>query len=234
MHPYIGIVGLGYVGLPLAVCFGCKYPTIGFDINKERVKISKYNMIKQTIDEKEFEKSKFLSFTDDPSILRHCDTYIITVPTPIDNNKNPDLKNLMNASALVGSLLKRNDLVIFESTVYPGTTEDICLPILESKSGLKLNQDFHLGYSPERINPGDKKHKIDAIVKVTSGSNKSAADRVNSLYQDVIQAGTFRAASIKVAEAAKVIENTQRDLNIALMNELSKIFNLMDIDTNEV
>lgn len=231
----IAIIGLGYVGLPLAVEFGKKYRTCGFDINEERV-----SKLKKGIDEtlevtsKEITNSKNLSFTFKLEDINNANIFIITVPTPIDELKRPDLKPLKNASNFVGCALKQGDIVIYESTVYPGATEEECVPILEEKSGLVLNKDFYVGYSPERINPGDKNRRVTDIVKVTSGSDKYSAKLIDELYQSIIPAGTFLASSIKVAEAAKVIENTQRDVNIALINELSIIFNKLNIDTYDV
>ena len=231
----IGIIGLGYVGLPLAVEFGKKYKTIGFDINKRRIsELQKKNDRTLEVTKSEMSKSKLLQFTNQSKDLIKCNTYIITVPTPIYNNKNPNLFYIKKATLLVASLLKKNDLVIYESTVYPGATEEFCVPIIEKKSKLIFNKDFFCGYSPERINPGDKKHRIPDIIKVTSGSNKRTLLRVDKLYKSIIKAGTHPASSIKIAEAAKVIENIQRDVNIALINELSSVFNLLKIDTFEV
>jgi len=231
----IAIIGLGYVGLPLAVEFGKHYEVIGFDIDNNRIKDLKSgldNTLELTT--QEINKSKFLSFTDQINDLKHCNTYIITVPTPIDKNNIPNLEPLKNASILVGDNLKKNNVVIYESTVFPGATEEVCVPILEKNSGLIFNKDFFVGYSPERINPGDKKHTITKIKKITSGSNDKSLEYVDRLYSSIVTAGTYRVNSIKVAEAAKVIENTQRDLNIALINELAVIFNKMNIDTEEV
>jgi UDP-N-acetyl-D-glucosamine/UDP-N-acetyl-D-galactosamine dehydrogenase len=231
----IGVVGLGYVGLPLAIEFGSIFTTIGFDINKQRIQELKNGEDKTLETEPhQFISAKLLNFTSEIKHLNECNIFIITVPTPIDNFNKPDLSFLKNASKLVGQILKKNDLVIYESTVYPGATEEFCVPILEKYSELVFNQDFNCGYSPERINPGDKSHRIRTIKKITSGSTKSTADFVDKLYCHIIDAGTFKAASIKVAEAAKVIENTQRDLNIALMNELSLIFEKLNIDTESV
>ena len=231
----LGIVGLGYVGLPLAVEFGRKRSVIGFDINQKRIDelISGHDLTKEVTAE-ELAAAEYLSFTNQVKDLDGCNCYIITVPTPIDKNKKPDLDPLIKASESVGKVLKRNDLVIYESTVYPGATEEDCVPVLEKFSGLKFNQDFFCGYSPERINPGDKEHKLTKIKKITSGSTPEITDLVDDLYRDIIVAGTYKTTSIKVAEAAKVIENTQRDLNIALGNELAIIFNKMGIDTEEV
>ncbi len=231
----IAIVGLGYVGLPLAVAFGKKYKTIGFDINQERIEeLKKYNDRTLEVTEDEIKQSQHLEFTFNKENIRNCSVYIITVPTPIDDNKKPDLSAIRNASKLVGGLLAKGDYVIYESTVYPGVTEEICVPILEKHSDLKFNLDFFCGYSPERINPGDKVHRVEDITKVTSGSTEEAANFIDKLYASIITAGTFKASSIKVAEAAKVIENTQRDINIALINELSIVFDTLNIDTNDV
>ena len=231
----IAIIGLGYVGLPLAVEFGKVFETIGFDINKSRIEEllgGKDSTLEVT--SHEFQEATKLSYTIDAKDIQNCNIFIVTVPTPIDKHKKPDLTPLVNASKTVGRLLKKDDLVIYESTVYPGATEEVCVPILEQHSGLNFNQDFFCGYSPERINPGDKEHRIAMIKKVTSGSTLGAADRVDTLYQSIITAGTHKAGSIKIAEAAKVIENTQRDVNIALINELAMIFNKLDIDTEAV
>ena len=231
----IAIIGLGYVGLPLAVEFGKVFETIGFDINKSRIEEllgGKDSTLEVT--SHELQEATKLSYTTDAKDIQNCNIFIVTVPTPIDEHKKPDLTPLVNASKTVGRLLKKDDLVIYESTVYPGATEEVCVPILEQHSGLNFNQDFFCGYSPERINPGDKEHRIAMIKKVTSGSTLGAADRVDTLYQSIITAGTHKAGSIKIAEAAKVIENTQRDVNIALINELAMIFNKLDIDTEAV
>ena len=231
----IAIVGLGYVGLPLAAEFGKKIETIGFDINKVRVEellIGKDKTLE--VSEEELSESKRLSYTSDPEDIKNCNYFIVTVPTPIDIHKSPDLNPLKESSKIIGSFLKKDDIVIYESTVYPGATEEVCVPILEKKSGLIFNVDFFCGYSPERINPGDKKHRIKDIKKITSGSNDAIADKVDKLYSSIITAGTHKASSIKVAEAAKVIENTQRDVNIALINELALIFDKIGIDTQEV
>jgi UDP-N-acetyl-D-galactosamine dehydrogenase len=231
----IGIIGLGYVGLPLAVEFGKKYPTVGLDINKQRIdelKSGKDNTCE--VDAAELSQARQLSFTAECGDLDDCNVYIVTVPTPIDAYKRPDLTLLKNASRTIGKLISAGDVVIYESTVYPGATEEVCVPIIEAESGLVFNQDFFAGYSPERINPGDKEHKVSSILKVTSGSTPETAAFVNELYSSVITAGTHLASSIRVAEAAKVIENTQRDLNIALINELALIFNRLHIDTEEV
>lgn len=231
----IGIIGLGYVGLPLAVEFGKFFSVVGFDINNSRIDQLK-NGIDNTleVDSNELNSSKKLSFSSKIEDLKNCNFYIVTVPTPIDEFKKPDLKPLISASNLVGSLLKKDDIVVYESTVYPGATEEDCVPVLEKKSNLKFNKDFFVGYSPERINPGDKKHRLPNIMKLVSGSNKDTAEIIDFVYSQIISAGTFVTSSIKVAEAAKVIENTQRDVNIALINELSKIFTMMDIDTESV
>ncbi len=231
----IGIVGLGYVGLPLAIEFGKKYPTTGLDVKTKRIDELRSGVDSTCeVDADELAEAGQLSFTSHIGDLADCDVYIVTVPTPIDAFKRPDLSALEKASEAVGRVLKAGDIVIYESTVYPGATEEVCVPILEATSGLVFNRDFHAGYSPERINPGDKEHRVSTILKVTSGSTPEAAAFVDALYGSVIQAGTHLASSIRVAEAAKVIENTQRDLNIALINELSLIFNRMGIDTHEV
>ncbi len=231
----IAIIGLGYVGLPLAVEFGKTKATLGFDINELRIHELK-NGIDRTLEVEpdELKSVKYLSFSSNPEDLRNANYYILTVPTPIDKNKRPDLNPLIKASAMVGSYLKKGDIVIYESTVYPGCTEDDCVPILEKHSGLKFNVDFFCGYSPERINPGDKVHSVTKIVKITSGSNPETAEKVDQLYKSIITVGTYKAQSIKVAEAAKVIENCQRDINIAFVNELALIFDKMNIDTMEV
>lgn len=231
----IGLIGLGYVGLPLAIEFGKSREVIGFDINEKRISELQKNIdTTLEISADEFLDSKFLNFTSDKNDLRDCKIFIITVPTPIDNYKRPNLNPLIESSKIVGSVLKKNDIVIYESTVYPGATEEICVPVLEKVSSLEFNQDFYCGYSPERINPGDKEHRVTKIMKVTSGSTSKTAIEVDELYKEIITAGTYRAKSIKVAEAAKVIENTQRDVNIALVNELALIFNKLDIDTESV
>ena len=231
----IAIIGLGYVGLPLAVEFGKIFETIGFDINKSRIKellTGKDSTLE--VESYQLQGETKLSYTSDAKDIQDCNIFIVTVPTPIDEHKKPDLIPLVNASKTVGKLLKKDDIVIYESTVYPGATEEVCVPILERHSGLNFNQDFYCGYSPERINPGDKKHRVATIKKVTSGSTQEIADKVDALYQCIITAGTHKAESIKIAEAAKVIENTQRDINIALINELAMIFNKLDIDTEAV
>ena len=231
----IAIIGLGYVGLPLAIEFGKIYETLGFDTNKSR--INELLMGKDSTREVTFEElnnSSMLRYTNRVEDIENCNFFIITVPTPIDKLNNPNLVPLQQASEAVGRFLKKDDIVIYESTVYPGATEEVCVPILEQFSNLKYNQDFYCGYSPERINPGDKTHRLTMIKKVTSGSTEETADRVDALYDKIINAGTYRAESIKIAEAAKVIENTQRDVNIALINELARFFNKLDIDTESV
>ncbi|MEY8211972.1 MAG: Vi polysaccharide biosynthesis UDP-N-acetylglucosamine C-6 dehydrogenase TviB [Gammaproteobacteria bacterium] len=231
----IAVIGLGYVGLPLAVEFGKKLPTVGYDINKTRIaELLEGNDATLETSSDEMADARHLSFTGDASELGLCNVYIITVPTPIDGSKNPDLSPVISASHLVAGYLKNGDIVIYESTVYPGATEEVCVPILEKVSGLTFNHDFYCGYSPERINPGDKERRLVNILKITSGSTPEIANVVDHLYQSIIIAGTHKASSIKVAEAAKVIENTQRDLNIALVNELALIFNRVGIDTEEV
>mgnify|MGYP000545340598 CR=1 FL=1 len=231
----IALIGLGYVGLPLAVEFGKEIETIGFDTNLARVQELKHGKdATLEIEPEELKKAIKLRYTHDLEELQDCNFFIITVPTPIDKHKRPDLKPLEKASRMIGKLLKQDDIVIYESTVYPGVTEEVCVPILEQESGLKFNQGFYCGYSPERINPGDKEHRITSIIKITSGSTVETANKVDKLYRTIITAGTYMASSIKVAEAAKVIENTQRDVNIALINELALIFNKLNIDTEEV
>ena len=231
----IAIIGLGYVGLPLAVEFGKKREVIGFDINKDRiVELKKNNDSTLEITQQEFKDSIHLSFTTNLNDLKNCNIFIVTVPTPIDKYKKPDLTALEKSSETVGDVLKKGDIVIYESTVYPGATEEVCVPILEKQSGLIFNKDFYCGYSPERINPGDKNHRIVNIKKVTAGSTPEIATEVDELYKEIIVAGTHKTKSIKVAEAAKIIENTQRDLNIALVNELALIFKKLDIETEEV
>ncbi|GAA3978327.1 Vi polysaccharide biosynthesis UDP-N-acetylglucosamine C-6 dehydrogenase TviB [Allohahella marinimesophila] len=232
---HIAIVGLGYVGLPLAVEFGKKYPTLGFDINKRRIQELRAGEDHTLEVEPELlAAADKLDYSAEISDLKRCNIFIVTVPTPIDAFKTPDLSPLRSASRMIGSVLKQGDIVIYESTVYPGATEEVCIPILEEVSGLVFNTDFYAGYSPERINPGDKEHRVTNILKVTSGSTPEIADKVDALYASIIVAGTHKASSIKVAEAAKVIENTQRDVNIALINELSQIFEKLGIDTLEV
>ena len=231
----IAIIGLGYVGLPLSIEFGKVFKTIGFDTKKSRVAdLKRGHDSSFEVTSEKFQESKQLTFTNDVNDIANCNVYIITVPTPIDEYKKPNLIPLTTASETVGKFLQKDDLVIYESTVYPGATEEVCIPILEKFSGLEFNKDFYCGYSPERINPGDKTHTITTITKVTSGSTPEIADKVDSLYKAIITAGTFKAASIKTAEAAKVIENTQRDVNIALINELAIIFNKLDVDTESV
>lgn len=242
--PIIAIIGLGYVGLPLSVEFGKKYQTIGFDTNQARIKeLQSGTDSTLEVEPEELQAVKQLSYTADPEELRQASVYIVTVPTPIDKHKRPDLTPLIKASELLGEVISDGDVIIYESTVYPGATEEVCAPILEKVSGLEyLNTancelptaSFRLGYSPERINPGDKEHRVTTIKKVTAGSTPEIADFVDELYGSIITAGTHKASSIKVAEAAKVIENTQRDINIALINELAMIFNRLDIDTEEV
>ena len=231
----IGIIGLGYVGLPLAVEFGKKYPTIGFDINKKRVtELEGGSDFTLECTSDELESAKYLSYTAELNVIAESNFYIVTVPTPIDDNNAPDLTPLKKSSKSLGQILSKGDIVVFESTVYPGATEEVCIPIIEAESGLVFNQDFFVGYSPERINPGDKVNRLTTITKITSGSTPEIADFVDLVYGTIIEAGTHKASSIKVAEAAKVIENTQRDLNIAIINEFAKIFNKLDIDTEEV
>ena len=231
----IGVVGLGYVGLPLAVEFGKHFDTVGFDVKTSRIdELRTGRDSTLEISRAELRAATKLSFTTELSDLKRCRVYIVTVPTPIDQYKRPDLTPLVRASESVGKVLGKGDVVVYESTVYPGCTEEVCVPILERESGLKFNEDFFAGYSPERINPGDKEHRLTSIKKVTSGSTPEAADFVDALYGCIVRAGTHRASSIKVAEAAKVIENTQRDVNIALINELALIFNRLGIDTEEV
>lgn len=231
----IAIIGLGYVGLPLAVEFGKKNPTLGFDINQARIS-ELLNGIDSTLEtsKEELAEARMLKFTTDAALLASSNIYIVTVPTPIDESKNPDLSPVKSATSLIARYLKKDDIVIYESTVYPGATEEVCVPILEKISGLTFNQDFFCGYSPERINPGDKERRLTNILKITSGSTPEIATIVDDLYKSIITAGTHKASSIKVAEAAKVIENTQRDINIALVNELALIFNRVGIDTQEV
>jgi len=231
----IGVIGLGYVGLPLAVEFGKQYGTTGFDVKPARIaELRRGKDSTLEVEPADLRLAKRLRFTTELRDLRGCRVYIVTVPTGIDQDKRPDLRPLQSASESVGKVLKRGDTVIFESTVYPGCTEEICVPILERQSGLKFNRDFYAGYSPERINPGDREHRLPTIRKVTSGSTPEAAEFVDKLYASIVTAGTHPASSIRVAEAAKVIENTQRDVNIALINELAMIFNRLGIDTEEV
>ena len=231
----VGVVGLGYVGLPLAVEFSKHFDTVGFDIKQSRIDdLAKGKDSTLETSSAELRAAKRLQFTSNLTELKRCKVFIVTVPTPIDNYKRPDLTPLVKASETLGKVLKKGDVVVYESTVYPGCTEEVCVPILERVSGLKFNRDFFAGYSPERINPGDKEHRLPTIRKVTSGSTPAVAKFVNSLYAAIITAGTHLASSIRVAEAAKVIENTQRDVNIALINELALIFNRLGIDTEEV
>lgn len=231
----IAIIGLGYVGLPLAVEFGKKFETLGFDINQERIsELSAGNDSTLECCSDELKAANLLSFSSTEESLNNCNVYIVTVPTPIDEHKQPDLTPLKKASEMLGRVVSKGDVIVYESTVYPGATEEDCIPVVEQVSGLTFNVDFFAGYSPERINPGDKEHRVTNILKVTSGSTPQVADFVDNLYSEVITAGTHKASSIKVAEAAKVIENTQRDVNIALINELSVIFNRLGIDTLEV
>lgn len=231
----LAIIGLGYVGLPLAVEFGKKRQVVGFDINQKRIdELKAGNDFTLETTTEELRDAKLLTYTTNLEDLRDCTCFIVTVPTPIDEHKRPDLTPLIKASESVGKVLKKGDIVIYESTVYPGATEEDCVPVLEKFSGLTFNKNFFCGYSPERINPGDKEHRVTTIKKVTSGSTPEIADIVDTLYNEIITAGTHKASSIKVAEAAKVIENTQRDLNIALINELALIFNKMGIDTESV
>jgi UDP-N-acetyl-D-galactosamine dehydrogenase len=231
----LAIIGLGYVGLPLAVGFGRQLETLGFDINTRRIEeLSAHRDHTLEVSPDELRSTPKLRFSADPAELAACNVFIVTVPTPIDDAKRPDLRPLESASLTVGRAIRPGGVVIFESTVYPGATEEVCVPIIERESGLRYNVDFHAGYSPERINPGDKQHRLESIMKVTSGSTPEAADFVDALYRLVIKAGTHKASCIRVAEAAKVIENTQRDLNIALINELALIFNRLGIDTSEV
>jgi UDP-N-acetyl-D-glucosamine/UDP-N-acetyl-D-galactosamine dehydrogenase len=231
----IALIGLGYVGLPLAIEFGKKRVVVGFDINQSRINDLK-NGVDSTLEttSEELKDAVHLSYTTNLEDIKECAIFIVTVPTPIDKHKRPDLIPLEKSSESVGSILKKGDIVIYESTVYPGATEEVCVPILEDQSGLTFNKDFYCGYSPERINPGDKEHRVTTIKKVTAGSTPEIATEVDELYQEIIIAGTHKASSIKVAEAAKVIENTQRDVNIALINELALIFNKLDIDTESV
>ena len=231
----LAIIGLGYVGLPLAVEFGKHRSVLGFDINAPRIAaLQAGHDSTLEVDDAELASAHHLRYSADPAELAQCNVYIVTVPTPIDDHKRPDLTPLVKASQTIGKVLKRGDVVIYESTVYPGATEEDCVPVLERESGLTFNVDFFAGYSPERINPGDKEHRVTTIKKVTAGSTPAVADLVDALYQQIITAGTHKASSIRVAEAAKVIENTQRDLNIALINELAIIFNRMGIDTQAV
>jgi UDP-N-acetyl-D-galactosamine dehydrogenase len=231
----IGVIGLGYVGLPLALELGKRFQTTGFDVKAARIaELERGHDATLEASADELAAAKHLRYSSDPAALRSCNVYIVTVPTPIDETRRPELTPLARASETVGKVLSKGDVVIFESTVYPGCTEEFCVPIIERESGLEFNVDFFCGYSPERINPGDKQHRLPAILKVTSGSTPETAEFVDALYRSIITAGTHRASSLKVAEAAKVIENTQRDVNIALINELALIFNRLGIDTEEV
>jgi UDP-N-acetyl-D-galactosamine dehydrogenase len=231
----IAIIGLGYVGLPLAVEFGKKFPTVGLDINSHRIdELRRGRDSTLEVSEEELASAGKLRYTSTPAEIADANIYIVTVPTPVDKNNRPDFEPLISASRAVGPLLKRNDIVIYESTVYPGATEEVCIPVLEQTSGLKFNRDFFAGYSPERVNPGDKQHRVANIRKVTSGSTPEVTDFVDALYRTIITAGTHKVSNMRAAEAAKVIENTQRDVNIALINELALIFNRLGIDTQEV
>ena len=231
----IGVVGLGYVGLPLAVEFGKQYPTVGFDINAGRVaELESGKDATLECSSEELAEAKHLSYTSDTDAIANCNFYVVTVPTPIGDSNRPLLTPLKMASQMLSGVIKKGDIVVYESTVYPGATEEFCVPLLEKESGLKMNRDFFVGYSPERINPGDKEHRLPSILKVTSGSTPDVAEFVDEVYKSIITAGTHKASSIKVAEAAKVIENTQRDVNIALVNELAMIFERVGIDTEEV
>ena len=233
----IAVIGLGYVGLPVAIAFAEKYRVTGYDINKQRVAdLNEYNDATLEVSEESLQKTliKNLKITNKIKEIKQSNVYIVTVPTPIKKDKSPDLTPLLSASKEVGKVLSKGDIVIYESTVYPGCTEEVCVPVLEKSSDLKYNIDFYCGYSPERINPGDKQHTIKKIIKVTSGSTPEIANRIDDLYSSIIEAGTHKASSIKVAEAAKVIENAQRDINIAFVNELAKIFAIMNVDTTEV
>ena len=231
----IAIIGLGYVGLPLAVEFGKNFSTVGFDINRKRVdELRSGNDFTLEVNSEDLGKATHLIYTTEIEGIKDCNFYIVTVPTPIDDNNAPDLKPLESASQSVAKVIQKGDIVVYESTVYPGATEEVCIPIIEKESGLNFNQDFFAGYSPERINPGDKVNTLTKITKITSGSTPEVAELVDKVYQSIISAGTYRAESMKVAEAAKVIENTQRDLNIAIVNEFAKIFNILGIDTEAV
>ena len=231
----IAVIGLGYVGLPLAAAFGRRFPTVGFDIDSGRVaELRRHHDHTLEVSDEELRTAALLGFSDDAAALDGCNVFIVTVPTPIDEYKRPDLRPLQSASQTVGRAMKPGDVAIYESTVYPGATEEICVPIIERESGLRFNRDFYAGYSPERINPGDRQHRLETITKITSGSTPEAADFVDGLYREIVSAGTHKTTSIRVAEAAKVIENTQRDVNIALVNELALIFHRLGIDTHEV
>ena len=234
-EPRVAVIGLGYVGLPLAIEFGRILPTVGFDISSERIEELKRGVdVTLEVEEEDFKDANELSFSCSLSDIENCNTYIVTVPTPIDENKQPDMRPLLAASGTIAKVISAGDVVIYESTVYPGATEEVCIPEIERHAGLTYNKDFFAGYSPERINPGDKQHRLPNIKKVTSGSTDKVADYVDNLYKRIITAGTHKASSIGVAEAAKVIENTQRDLNIALINELAMVFQRLGIDTLEV
>ncbi|MEH6591102.1 MAG: Vi polysaccharide biosynthesis UDP-N-acetylglucosamine C-6 dehydrogenase TviB [Halioglobus sp.] len=234
-NPHIAIIGLGYVGLPLAVEFGKQFRCTGFDINKQRIsELELGEDLTRETSEDELSAASHLTYTSDKNAIAACDVYIVTVPTPIDSSKQPDLTPLVKASELLGSVVSSGNIVIYESTVYPGCTEEVCIPVIEKASGLIFNQDFFAGYSPERINPGDKKHRVTNIVKVTSGSTPEVADYVDELYRSIVTVGTHKASSIQVAEASKVIENTQRDVNIAIVNELAIIFRHLNINTEDV
>ncbi len=231
----LAVIGLGYVGLPLAVAFGRHFDTVGFDVNARRVKELRTGVdVTREVEEKDLAAARHLSFSHDPADLADRTVFIVAVPTPVDIHKRPDFGPLIAASRTVGTALSKGDVVIYESTVYPGATEEICVPVLEEVSGLHFNRDFFVGYSPERINPGDREHRLETIVKITSGSTPEAADFVDALYRRIVEAGTHKAPSIRVAEAAKVIENTQRDLNIALVNELAQLFHRLGLDTTDV
>ena len=234
-EPVIGVVGLGYVGLPLAIEFGKQFDTRGYDVDRERVReLGAGHDGTREVPGTEFEKARRLTFTADPNELQGCDVFVVAVPTPIDEHKRPDLAALEAASRTVGGLIERGNVVVFESTVYPGATEEVCVPLLEAESGLRFNQDFYAGYSPERINPGDRTHRLTDIVKVTSGSTPDALEFVDALYRRIVTAGTFPVENMRTAEAAKIIENTQRDLNIALINEFAMIFERLGVDTESV
>ena len=231
----LGVVGLGYVGLPLAVEFGKRYPTVGFDINAARIaELRAGRDSSLEVEPDDLKRATHLRYTDAAAGIADCNLYIVTVPTPIDTHKSPDLRPLQSASRMLGGVIRAGEVVVYESTVYPGATEEVCVPLIEEVSGLKYNQDFYVGYSPERINPGDKEHRLTTIKKITSGSTPETAALVDALYRSIITAGTHPASSIRVAEAAKVIENTQRDVNIALINELALIFHRLGLDTQEV
>jgi len=231
----LAVIGLGYVGLPLAVEFAKSRPVLGFDINEQRIAALRAGRdVTRELSSEELEQAKFLQFSTKPGDLAECNFYIVTVPTPVDDDKQPDLRPVLSASTTIGRVLKKGDIVVYESTVYPGATEEDCVPVLEKTSGLKFNVDFFVGYSPERINPGDKERRVANIKKITSGSTPEVADLVDALYNEIVTAGTHKAPSIRVAEAAKVIENTQRDLNIAIVNEFAMIFSKLGVDTEAV